>query len=145
MQLSRVEGGVLGDRARGASSPCVLTLRSVIKDTNQRGWGFGGAPEANLTPFHPLSPQNLPLSLPSTSLFVSNWESLLFHGPAYRLFSSLFAPRIILISSLSFRHPQTRFFISSPSLPPSLPVSCCISPTPPNSAKCSRHKSTSMW
>lgn len=150
MQLSGVEAA----RTRRWSQRCLQSLYSDIKERHKRYKSEG---EEGLVGHLRLVWHPPPASPHTTSLFPSSHFTIHVQPREPFVSSSLlissyspsippcFAQRIILILPYSFRHPQTRLSFSSPSLPPSLPVSCCISPTPPNSAKCSRHKSTFMW
>lgn len=147
MQLSGVEAG----RTRRWSQRCLKSLYSDIKERHKRYKSegmerVGGAPEASLTPPTPVSSHNLPLSLHPLHYSCPTARAFCFLVSAYLLLPSLLCTTHHSDFALFISPPSNAFFFfSSPSLLPSLPVSCCISPTPPNSAKCSRHKSTSMW
>lgn len=104
-------------------SPCVLTLRSVIKDRNQRE-----TPEASPTPLfllaQPPSPSSSIILLQPRRSHFLRWVRL-SHLPSNTLH--------ILFPFLLF---------SACHLPSH---SRCTSPTPASSAKRSWHKSTSLW
>lgn len=112
----------LGDGARGAWSPCILTLRSVITDTNQRGWRSGWCTwgQSN-TPHNRLLTQP-PSFPPPTSLFLSNRESPLF--PRLRLSPPSLPPPFPPLHNASFWfrliHFATLKHVSSSPLRPSL-------------------------